>query len=98
MFKRGHRCLRRIWERGESAGGRERAVVVARVGSMRTVAALIVAGGDAPGVWSVTRKLLWILDAVFEIDAGEIAIIFEIVGEAIPRMRIEGQVRVMCEK
>src|SRR6266850_6805710 len=98
MFESRHRSVGRIRERGESTGGRERAVVVACIGGMRAIPALVVTGGDAPGVWCVAWEFLWVLDAIFEIDAGKIATIFEIVREAIARMRVECHVGVVREK
>ena len=85
MLERGHRSFGRIGKRSQRSGGRDRAMIVCLVGSVRHIAIRTVAGGQPPGVRAVTRKVFWVRNRIGAVDQRNVAVVIEIgTGEISP--------------
>src|ERR1019366_2690054 len=100
MLERGHRGLRRIGERSQCSGRRERSTVVYVVGSMRHISVGTVTGGQSPGIAAVTPEVLWVCDAVCAINEGDVPVVVKIRFRetVVQAVRIETHERVVGEK
>lgn len=88
-----------VGKRGESASRSHRAGVVTGDRSMRNVPVRTIASGEAPRISRVSSVLLGIFDAVGVVNERQVAVVLNVVGEAIvDPAGIKSHIGIMGEK